>query len=141
MVGRGPGNPKALEFASESLRDAIFALGREIRYVAFASGQEVDCEQRQEPADASSADSDFYEELFVNPALLTLARQRGELDCGGLRYLIVAYGSFNQVVLPTEDGHVSVCVAPDADPVGAAARIAELLLTRHSRERAPTTPL
>jgi hypothetical protein len=28
--------------------------------------------------------------LLVDPTLLTLARQRGELDCGGLRHVIVA---------------------------------------------------
>ena len=32
----------------------------------------------------------------MNPTLLTLARQRGGIDCGGLDDLVVAYGSFFQ---------------------------------------------
>src|SRR5919108_2150631 len=100
---------------NDQLREVIFALGPHIRYVAFGAGQEVTTAQREDLAEASSGESDSFEELLVNPVLLTLARQRGELDCGGLRHLIVGYGSFNQVVVPTSSGHVSVCVERDAD--------------------------
>jgi hypothetical protein len=42
---------------------------------------------------------------------LKLAGQRGDIDCGGLRYLVVAYGHFWQVVIPAGPvGHVSVAV-------------------------------
>lgn len=107
--------------------DAIFALGPHVRYVAFGSGQEVDTRERAGIRDASSSESDFFEELLVNPTLLALARQRGELDCGGLRYLIVAYGSFNVVVMALDGGHVTVGVALDADPVATAAQVAALV--------------
>src|SRR5262245_11989902 len=110
-----------------ALREAIFAIGPHVRYVAFGQGQRVETAQRAELADASDPGSDFYEELLVNPALLTLARQRGELDCGGLRWVIVGYGSFNQVVIPTASGHVSVCVERDADADDVARRVAELI--------------
>jgi hypothetical protein len=110
-----------------SLRSAIFALGPHIRYVAFGSGQRVDSEQREDLRNASSNASDFYEELLVNPTLLTLVRQRGELDCGGLRYVIVAYRNFNQIIMAAPEGHVSVCAALEADPVGVATRVSELL--------------
>jgi hypothetical protein len=109
------------------LGDAIFALGPHVRYVAFGSGQEVDMRERADIRDASSSKSDFFEELLVNPTLLALARQRGELDCGGLRYLIVAYGSFNVVVMPLNGGHVTVGVALDADPVATAEQVAALV--------------
>ena len=111
------------------LRDAIFALGPYIRYVASGDGQRVETFQRPGVAEASDAGSDFFEELLVNPALLKLARQRGELDCGGLRHVIVGYGNFHQVVLPMPagDGHVSVCVELDADPVAVAGEVGGLL--------------
>jgi hypothetical protein len=109
------------------LGDAIFALGPHVRYVAFGSGQEVDMRQRADVRDGSSSESDFFEELLVNPTLIALARQRGELDCGGLRYLVVAYGSFNVIVMPLNGGHVSVGIAPDADPVATAAQVAALI--------------
>jgi hypothetical protein len=53
----------------------------------------------------------------VNPALVLLAQQRGNIDCGGLRYVIVRYGNFAQVVaaMPT-GGHVSVAAESDANP-------------------------
>jgi len=109
------------------LGDAIFALGPHVRYVAFGSGQEVDTRQRADIRDASASESDFFEELLVNPTLLTLARQRGELDCGGLRHVIVAYGNFNQVVVPASWGHVSVCVERDADAEAVARQVALLI--------------
>jgi hypothetical protein len=112
---------------NDALRDAIFSLGPHIRYVAFGDGQRVETAQRDGLADASDAGSDFFEELLVNPALLTLARQRGELDCGGLRHVIVGYGNFNQVVVPAASGHVSVCVERDVDPDGIAREVAALL--------------
>ena len=112
---------------NEALRDAVFAIGPEIRYVAFGDGQRVETAQRDGIADASDMSSDFFEELLVNPTLLTLARQRGELDCGGLRHLIVGYGNFNQVVIPTPKGHISVCVEPHADAEAVAQRVTELL--------------
>jgi hypothetical protein len=50
------------------LRDAIFALGPHIRYVALGAGQTIDLAQRDGLEDASDAGSDFFEELLVNPA-------------------------------------------------------------------------
>jgi hypothetical protein len=94
----------------------IAALSPDIRYVATYDGSgEPLLWSRADLANASSSDSDRYEELLVNPALLTLARQRGNIDCGGLRYLIVRYGNFFQLVVPTPDGHVSVALEPQAD--------------------------
>ena len=114
-----------------TLRKAIFDIGPEIRYVAVGEGQRVETAQRDGIADASDASSDFFEELLVNPTLLTLARQRGDLDCGGLRHLIVAYGNFNQVVVPTAGGHISVCVEHDADAEGVARHVALLIEQTH----------
>jgi hypothetical protein len=64
-----------------------------------------------------AADSDRYEELLVNPTLLTLATQRGNIDCGGLRYLIIGYGHFQQLVIPRPAGHVSIAFELGANPL------------------------
>ena len=114
----------------DSLRDSIFALGPHIRYVAFASGQAVELSQRAGLQGASEAGSDFFEELLVNPTLLTLARQRGELDCGGLRWIIIGYGNFDEVVVPTANGHVSVGIELGADAVAVAHQIGVLVADR-----------
>jgi hypothetical protein len=74
-----------------SLHDDVFAISPDIRYVAVAHGQQVDARSRPGLQHASGHDSDRYEELLVNP-LLVLATQRGNIDCGGFRYLIVGYG-------------------------------------------------
>ena len=42
--------------------------------------------------------------------------KRGEIDCGGLDYLVVAYGNFFQLVLPIEGGHVSVAIERSQSP-------------------------
>ncbi|WP_116951251.1 hypothetical protein [Jiangella endophytica] len=110
-----------------TLIQSVFDLGPQVRYVAVGHGQDVTIRERGGLADASSGESDRYEELLVNPTLLTLARQRGEIDCGGLRYLVVRYGNFHQVVVPLAGGgHVSVAVEPDADPVATAERVLAL---------------
>jgi hypothetical protein len=41
----------------------------------------------------TASESDHYEELLVNPAILTLAHKRGNIDCGGLEYVVVATGT------------------------------------------------
>lgn len=88
-----------------------------VRYIAIRRGNQLDLRERSGLADASSAESDRYEELLVNPTLLTLTTNRGDIDCGGLRYLVVGYGNFQQLVVPTADGHISVAVEHGTDPL------------------------
>jgi hypothetical protein len=103
--------------------DEIFSLSADIRYVAVYLEGKLEMKARKITADASSPESDRYEELLVNPTLIKLASQRGNIDCGGLDYLIVRYGSFFQFVLPAEWGHVSVCIEKTADPVAIGEKI------------------
>jgi hypothetical protein len=107
--------------------DKIFDLSASIRYVAIYHGQELQSKSKANTAGASDSETDKYEELLVNPTLLKLASQRGNIDCGGLQYLIVRYGNFYQFVLPTENGHVSVCIEPSADPVEIGSRVKALV--------------
>jgi len=110
--------------SDDAVADQIFAIGPQIRYVAFGKGQDVVLRERSGLIDASTSESDRYEELLVNPTLLTLAGQRADIDCGGLRYLVVAYGNFWQLVIPTgHRSHVSVAVESYADPISAAGRV------------------
>jgi hypothetical protein len=105
----------------------LFAVSRAIRYVAFAHGQEVAMRQRKGIEGASSSESDRFEELLVNPALVTLARQRGEIDCGGFEFAVVGYGNFRQLVVPLEAGHVSIAFELEADPLDHLAAIRAVL--------------
>ena len=99
------------------LIDQIFAVAPAIRYVALYRGGELTSRQRAGVMGASTSESDRYEELFVNPTLLTLARQRGNLDCGGAEFVLVGYGNFYQLVIGLPDGHVSVCFELGSNPV------------------------
>ena len=102
----------------ERLMDALFNLTPEVRYVAVYRHGELSLRQRPDLSLASAPDSDHYEELLVNPTVLTLTRQRGDIDCGGLDYVVVRYGNFFQFIVPIEGGHVSVAFEPEADPIG-----------------------
>jgi hypothetical protein len=106
--------------------DGIFALSSDIRYVAIYDGVNLQTRSRPGTVGGSSSESDRYEELLVNPTLLKLASQRGNIDCGGCRYLIVRYGNFYQFVLPTRSGHVSICIEVTADPIAIGDKIVEL---------------
>ncbi|HEU0112078.1 MAG TPA: hypothetical protein VFQ73_14480, partial [Flavisolibacter sp.] len=54
---------------------------------------------------------------LVNPTLIRLASQRGNIDCGGLDYLIIRYGHFFVLLTPTKNGHVNLGIEPGADPL------------------------
>ena len=101
-----------------------------IRYVAVYLDGKLESAARTAAKGASSSESDRYEELLVNPGILTLAWQRGNIDCGGTEYVLIRYGNFFQFVLPLPKGHVSVCIEPDADPILLGAQIREVV-ARH----------
>ncbi|HEX5699978.1 MAG TPA: hypothetical protein VFX77_04980 [Rubrobacter sp.] len=107
----------------EHLIDALFDLSPQVRYVAIYRHGELSLRQRHDLSLASAAESDRYEELLVNPTVLTLTRQRGDIDCGGLSYVVIRYGNFFQFVAPIESGHASVAFEPDADPIGHAQEV------------------
>jgi hypothetical protein len=97
--------------------EQIFALSPEVRYVALYRGGELNSRQRGDVTGASASESDRFEELLVNPTLLTLARQRGNVDCGGARFVLVGYGNFLQLVVDLPDGHASVCFELGSNPL------------------------
>ena len=87
----------------------------EVRYVATYIDGRLELNQRGGIENASSSESDKYEELIVNPTLLKLLTQRGNIDCGGLEYVVIRYGSFFEFVQAVPGGHVSVGIATEAD--------------------------
>lgn len=105
----------------------LFQRSPRIRYVAVYRNGQLISSARSGLVGASADESDRYEELIVNPTLLTLARQRGEIDCGGVEYVVIRYGHFFQTVLPVSGGHVSVAFEPDADPLAAAPEVRRIL--------------
>lgn len=99
------------------LQDRIFKLSPDIRYVAIYRGGRLDLAEREGIADGSSSESDRYEELLANPTLITLAQQRGDIDCGGAEFIIVGYGKFLQLIIALADGHVSTAFEKTANPL------------------------
>jgi hypothetical protein len=86
-----------------------------VRYVALYLGGKLELSQRPGLTNASASESDKYEELIVNPTLLKLLTQRGEIDCGGLQYVLIRYGHFFEFVQAVPGGHLSVGIEPSAD--------------------------
>ncbi|MFA6053152.1 MAG: hypothetical protein WC762_11230 [Methylobacter sp.] len=107
--------------------ERIFQLSESVRYVAIYKNGQLESKSKSNTLGASSSESDRYEELLVNPTLLKLTSQRGNIDCGGLDYVLVRYGNFFQFVLPTSWGHVSVCIEADADPIQLGERVKSLV--------------
>ena len=97
--------------------EEIFAISKDVRYVAIYRDGELETQAKDNTEGASSSESDKYEELIVNPVMLTTASQRGNIDCGGLEFLVVRYGNFFQFILPVTWGHISVCIEKNADPI------------------------
>lgn len=99
------------------LADALFRRSTAIRYVAVYLNGDLQLAQRPDLQGASAAESDRYEELLVNPTVLLLTRQRGEIDCGGLEYVLIRYGNFFTLAYPLPGGHVTLGIEPAADPL------------------------
>lgn len=102
----------------------ILNLSSDVRYVAIYRQGVLASASRPDLTSPSSSESDKYEELIVNPTLLTLLSQRGNIDCGGLEYVLIRYGSFFEFVASLKDGHVSVGLEPSANPLVLTPRIA-----------------
>jgi len=66
-----------MSMAFEGLIQDVLVMGDFVRYVAIGECQRITTADRDGLENASTPDSDRFEELFVNPALVTLARQRG----------------------------------------------------------------
>ncbi len=111
--------------------DNLFNSFADIRYAAVYTNDELVFRQKQQTADSSSSDTDKYEELLVNPTLLTTARQRGNIDCGGLRFLIVGYGNFYQLIKEIKGGHISICLDKGVDLTNIPEQIFEFLKSKY----------
>jgi hypothetical protein len=87
----------------DELLESMFQQALEIRYVAVYVAGQLTTRERPDLAHASAPESDRYEELLVNPTLLTLVQQRGNIDCGGMRYLILQVLSTPEVTAELRD--------------------------------------
>ncbi len=112
---------------SDATIERVFAHSDAVRYVAIYREGQLAFEQRPDLVGASDAQSDRYEELLVNPTLLELLTQRGEIDCGGLQFVLIRYGSFFQFVSRIPGGHVSVALEPGAEALALAHELRQLL--------------
>lgn len=111
----------------ESFKEQIFGVSDSIRYVAIYAKDKLISSQRPGVENASSSESDKYEELIVNPTLLKLVTQRGNIDCGGAEYVIIRYGAFYELVMPIKVGHVSVGIELNSDLMTIVAAVEDLV--------------
>jgi hypothetical protein len=112
---------------AERVSEQVFSLSDDIRSVAMYFHGKLGSVSRPNPSGLSWWDSDKYEEIIVNPTLLTLLRQRGNIDCGGIQHIVIHYGNFTQIVHPINGGHISVGFVPKSDYARFIPRIKKLL--------------
>lgn len=100
-----------------SLADDIFRWEPKVRYVAVNQNGRIE-EMTQSPAHPTynPHDTDRIEELVVNPIVLEITRRRGMLDMGGVRHVVIRYGTQYQLLIPYREGHLSVGVELHDDP-------------------------
>lgn len=113
-----------------ALLDDVFAVSPAIRYVAVYVNGRLESRARENLANASASESDKYEELIVNPTLLKLVQQRGDIDCGGAEWVVIRYGHFFEWVRAVAGGHLSVGIELTARPIELMPGI-EAALRRH----------
>ncbi len=105
------------------LIEKISQISNSIRYVAIYQDNNLTSWQRNHLHDSSSSDSDKYEELLVNPTILKIAKQRGDIDCGGLDFVIIKYGNFYQLICEIKNGHISICIDKTDNPISLETKI------------------
>jgi hypothetical protein len=110
--------------------EEILSISKDVRYIAIYNNESILSFVKPDLGDASSSESDKYEELIVNPTLLTLVRQRGNIDCGGVEFILIRYGNFYQYVRPFTKGHISICIAPEGSPLELASQIERIVARR-----------
>ncbi len=106
-----------MDASATDLAEAVLRTRDEIRYVAVRWEGQLCLRQRSGLQNASSPESDRYEELIVNPTLLTLVQARGDTDCGGAQFVLIRYGNFFQFMVPLASGHLSIGMEPDCNPL------------------------
>ena len=112
----------------EMLSDRLFRLEPKIRYVALnQNGQITEMRQSELHPTLNAHETDRIEELIVNPVVLELAARRGNLDMDGIRYVVIRYGTQYQLLLPYRQGHLSVGVNVQDDPVAIANKVLSAL--------------
>lgn len=100
-----------------NLSTKIFDVSEDIRYVAIYKDGKLVINQREDLVNVTDLESDHYEELLVNPTIITLLTQRGNIDCGGFEYTLISYGNFYQFVAPLPNGHISIAIERDSNPM------------------------
>jgi hypothetical protein len=124
-----PVNPTNISPAPEErLSERLFRLEPKIRYVALNQKGQIQ-EMRQSPLHPSTnpPESDRIEELIVNPIVLEIAARRGNIDMDGIRYVVIRYGTQYQLLLPYQDGHLSLGVNMEDDPIKIARKVTAAL--------------
>ncbi len=113
---------------SDKLSTQLFELEPKIRYVAVnQNGKIVEMEQSLQHPTYNPHESDRIEELIVNPIVLEVTRRRGNIDMNGIRYVIIRYGTQYQLLMPCRDGHISIGVESEDNPIEIARKVAEHL--------------
>jgi hypothetical protein len=111
-----------------SISAQLFELEPKIRYVAVnQNGKIVEMEQSAQHPTYNPHETDHLEELIVNPIVLEITTRRGNLDMNGVRYVVIRYGTQYQLLMPYQDGHLSIGVELEDDPTEIAKKVAEHL--------------
>lgn len=119
--------------AVADLAARLFDLESRIRYVAVnQNGRIVEMEQSPRHVSHNPQDTDLMEELVVNPIVLEITSRRGNLDLGGVRYVVIRYGTQYQLVMPYGAGHLSIGINLADDPVSIARDVLAYLETGES---------
>jgi hypothetical protein len=115
----------------EKLSERLFRLEPRIRYVALNQKGEIrEMVQSSQHPSFNSPESDRIEELIVNPIVLEITARRGNLDMDGIRYVVIRYGTQYQVLLPYQNGHLSIGVNLEDDPLEVARKVSAALNLR-----------
>ncbi len=113
---------------SDKLSTQLFELEPKIRYVALNQNDKiVEMEQSPQHPTYNPHESDRIEELIVNPIVLEITRRRGNIDMNGIRYVIIRYGTQYQLLMSYKDGHISIGVESEDDPIEIAGKVAKYL--------------
>ncbi len=59
--------------------------------------------------------------------MLEITRRRDNIDINGIRYVIIRYGTQYQLLMSYKNGHISIGVESEDDPIEIAGKVAKHL--------------
>jgi len=121
------GKPEEGVISMQALVQELLQVSQDIRHVAVNRNGELVRAQRQNFSSAGSSEWETFEELVLNPTLLTMVTQHGRAHHRGCISAVIRYGDIEVLLIPVTNGCVSLGLELNAHPIQIRQKVRQIL--------------